>query len=120
MNNITRTTIELDATGVAIGRLATKIAQILIGKHKASYEAHVDGGDRVVVRNAAKVNITGKKLEQKHFYQYSGYPGGMRADNLGEVMVKDAAKALRHAVAGMLPKNRLKLDRMKRLSVKND
>ena len=80
MKNITRNTIELDATGVSIGRLATKIAQILIGKHKASYEAHIDLGDRVVVSNAAKVKITGKKLEQKHFYQYSGYPGGMRAD----------------------------------------
>lgn len=117
---IIRNTIEIDAAGQAVGRVATQVAKILMGKHKAAFEMHNDHGDNVVVKNAAQVKITGKKLEQKFFYAYSGYPGGMRKDQLAKVMAKDAGKAISHAVKNMLPKNRLQKDRMKRLTVKND
>jgi large subunit ribosomal protein L13 len=116
----TRNTTTIDATGKAIGRLASEIAMYLQGKHKADFERHVDKGDAVEVRNMTKVKITGKKAEQKEFFRYSGYPGGLKRTQLKTVMEKDPKKALEHAVYRMLPKNRLRKERMKRLKVHND
>ena len=117
---IKRDTIKIDATGRSIGRLATEAAKMLIGKHKPQYEPNRDLGDIVEVRNAAKVKILGKKLDQKVYYHYSGYPGGMKERQLKTIMAKDPADALRRAVKNMLPKNRLQNGRMKRLKVHND
>ncbi len=110
----------IDAAGKSIGRLASDIARILQGKHRASYTPHIDAGDRVEVRNCAKVKITGKKLSQKIYYHYSGYPGGMKTRQLQTVMAKDPSDALRRAVRNMLPKNRLQKERLKRLKLHND
>jgi large subunit ribosomal protein L13 len=117
---ITRAIVTLDAEGQSIGRVATKAATILIGKHKADYAPEQDMGDMVEIRNAAKVKITGKKLEQKAFYNYSGYPGGMKAVLLKTAMAKNPGHALEIAVSSMLPKNRLRKPRMNRLKVHND
>ncbi|MEK9151931.1 MAG: 50S ribosomal protein L13 [Patescibacteria group bacterium] len=114
------TTVKIDAEGKSVGRIATEVAKILQGKHKASYEPQNDNGEAVEVRNAAKVHITGRKLENKVFYHYSGYPGGMRATQLKTVMAKNPADAVLRAVKSMLPKNRQRKDRLKRLIVHND
>lgn len=116
---ITRTLTTIDATNQSIGRLATKIAVLLQGKHKPTYEAHRDLGDSVEVHHAAKVKITGNKLENKVYYNYSGYPGGMRKRQLKTVMKNDPAETITLAVYSMLPKNRLRKERMKRLTVHN-
>lgn len=107
----------LDAKEEALGRLATKAARFLTGKHKPTYTPHLDSGDFVVVINAAKVKITGAKLEQKRYYRHSGYPGGFREITLEEQMAKDPTKVIHHAVAGMLPPNKLKDRRLVRLKI---
>ncbi len=107
----------VDAEGKTLGRLATLIATYLLGKHKPQFSAHLDCGDNVVVINAAKINVTGNKLEDKKYYRHSGYPGGIKETTLAELMTKSPASALERAVAGMLPKNRLHDDRMRRLKV---
>ncbi len=110
----------MDAAGHSIGRLASEAAKLLMGKHKPQYEPQKDMGDIVEIRNAAQVRILGNKLEQKTYYHYSGYPGGMKERTLKEVMAKDPSDAIRRAVKNMLPKNRLQNGRMKRLKVHND
>ena len=117
---INRKSTKIDATGESVGRLATRIATLLQGKHRVDYVPNVDAGDIVEVRNAAKVKITGNKAENKYFYAYSGYPGGMRKTQLKTVMAKNPSEAITHAVYSMLPKNRQRKDRMKRLRVHND
>jgi large subunit ribosomal protein L13 len=106
-----------DATGVNLGRLATRVATLLLGKHKPRYSPHLDCGDNVVVVNAEKVAVTGAKLTDKKYYRHSGYPGGIKEVSLEELLRKNPALAIEHAVAGMLPKNRLQDDRMLRLKV---
>lgn len=115
--DVTRKWIVLDAAEAPLGRLATTAAKYLIGKYKPTYTAHVDGGDYVIVVNAAKLVVTGNKATAKKYYNYSGFPGGLREETLNEVMVKDPAKVIEAAIAGMLPKNKLSSDRMKRLKV---
>lgn len=117
---INRTVTKIDAEGKSIGRLASVVAMALQGKNRADYMPHLDKGDIVEVRNAAKVKITGRKLEGKFYHRYSGYPGGIRTVQLKEMMATNPAKALEHAVYSMLPKNRQRKDRMKRLTIKND
>lgn len=117
---ITRTTKTIDASGQSIGRLASEIATILQGKHKATYQPNIDMGDFVEVHNAAQVRITGNKLTGKTYYRHSGYPGGLKRTALKDVVAKDPGEALRRAVRNMLPKNRLRNGRMKRLTVHND
>ena len=90
--NVERKIVTFDAEGQSIGRVATGIARVLIGKHKPTYEANRDHGDNVEVRNAAKVKLTGHKLEQKEYYRYSGYPGGLKTKTLKTVMAKDPAE----------------------------
>ena len=97
----------MDAEGRIVGRIATQIANILRGKHKPTFTPHVDGGDFVVVVNAAKVRLSGRKLEDKIYYRHSGYPGGVRQTTAGRVLRQRPERVLRSAVVGMLPKNRL-------------
>ena len=108
-----RKTHKIDATEISFGRLSTQIANLLRGKMKVSYLPYIDGGDFVVVSNVEKIKITGKKLEDKKYYHYSGYPGGMR-----ETAMKNKSKEfiLRNAVLHMLPDNKLRREMIKRLS----
>jgi len=107
----------IDAEGKTLGRLATQIATLLLGKHKPQFSAHIDCGDNVVVVNAEKVAVTGNKLEDKKYYRHSGYPGGIKETNLAQLLERNPTMALEKAVAGMIPKNRLHDDRMYRLKV---
>ena len=107
----------IDATDVVLGRLASQTAQLLRGKHKTTFAPHIDMGDFVVIINADKVALTGAKLEQKKAYRHSGYPGGLSATPFGELLEKDARKAIEKAVWGMLPKNRLGRQQLKKLKV---
>jgi large subunit ribosomal protein L13 len=97
----------VDAEGKILGRMASEIADILRGKNKPVFTPHVDTGDFVVVINAEKVRLTGKKLDRKVYYRHSGYLGGLRAQSAKEVLEKKPEELIRHAVKGMLPKNRL-------------
>ena len=97
----------VDAEGQTLGRLATQIADALRGKRKPTYTPHVDTGDFVVVVNAEKIHVTGKKLDQKIYYHHSGYPGGLRERTLREQLDRRPEEVLRKAVRGMLPKNKL-------------
>jgi large subunit ribosomal protein L13 len=94
----------VDADGKNLGRLATRIADVLRGRHKATWTPHVDVGDFVIVFNAEKIAVTGNKLQDKKYRQYSGYPGGLREETLGQVLEKDATRVITQAVGGMLPK----------------
>jgi large subunit ribosomal protein L13 len=96
-----------DADGKVLGRLASRVAGVLRGKHKAGFGPHVDAGDFVVVVNAAKIRLTGTKLAKKEYVRHSGYPGGVRRATAGEVLSKHPTRLIRNAVEGMLPKNRL-------------
>ena len=108
---------KIDASGQVVGRLATRVATFLIGKHKPGWRPNVDSGDVVEVRNIAELRFTGKKLEQKQYYHYSGYPGGMKIRRAA-ILVKTQPEALlRMAVKRMLPKNTHLVSRMKRLHI---
>ncbi|KPK73124.1 50S ribosomal protein L13 [candidate division WOR_3 bacterium SM23_60] len=107
----------VDASDKVLGRLATRISRILIGKHKPQYTPHVDCGDFVVVVNADKFRVTGKKMKDKIYYSHSFYPGGLKRISLELLLRKQPEKVLYHAVSGMLPKNRLRAPRMKRLKL---
>lgn len=112
-----RNTHTIDASGQIVGRLATKIATILIGKHKAGWRPNVDSGDVVRVSNADKLVLTGKKIAQKRYYRYSGYPGGMKTRQVADLLKTKPAEVLRLAVRRMLPKNTHLINRMKRLQI---
>ncbi len=107
----------VDADGQTLGRLATRIATVLRGKHKPQFTPHVDTGDFVIVLNACKVQLTGRKLEQKQYHRYSGYPGGLRSVTAADVREKDPERMIQHAVKGMLPKNKLARQIIKKLKV---
>lgn len=106
-----------DAQGKVLGRLATEIAQILMGKGKPYYAAHLDCGDFVVVLNASQVAVTGKKEKDKIYYRHSGYPGGLKEIPLERLRREHPERIIKYAVSGMLPKNKLKALRLKRLYV---
>lgn len=117
---VERRWVLIDAeTAPTLGRLATEIATYLTGKNKVTYTPHTDGGDYVVVINAEKVKVTGNKEEDKMYYRHSGFPGGLKEASLKEVRAKDASMIIEKAVKGMLPKNKLQEERMKRLRVYN-
>lgn len=97
----------IDATDIVLGRLAVQTANLLRGKHKAMFAPHLDTGDFVIIVNAEKVALSGNKRTTKMAYRHSGYPGGLSATPIGELLEKDARKAIEKAVWGMLPKNRL-------------
>ena len=107
----------VNAKGKVLGRLATRIAVILMGKNKPSWQPHQDTGDNVIVTNATKIAITGRKEEQKQYFRYSGYPGGLRTETLADLRKRKPEDIIRHAVSGMLPKNRLGSAMIKKLFV---
>ena len=107
----------IDAEGVTLGRLATKAATVLKGKHKATYTPHIDCGDYVIVVNAEKVKLTGNKLMDKKYYNHSGYPGGLRERNAQTMIEKYPEEMIERAVKGMLPKGRLGRQMGKKLFV---
>jgi len=113
----TRATHEIDASEKPLGRLATQVAVLLRGKHKATFQPHIDAGDKVIVQNASKVKLTGQKLTQKVYHSYSGYPGGLKTQKLSQLMVKDPSEVIRRAVFQMLPDNRLRKEMIKRLEI---
>lgn len=107
----------IDAEGQTLGRLAVTAATLLRGKHKATYAPHIDGGDFVVVVNASKIRLTGKKATDKMAYRHSGSPGGLTAVPYGELIAKNPRKAVELAVWGMMPKNRLSRQLIQKLKV---
>ncbi|MBI4038268.1 50S ribosomal protein L13 [Candidatus Daviesbacteria bacterium] len=107
----------IDAEGKILGRLATDIAKLLMGKNKPEYVPYLDLGDFVVVTNAAKVKVTGKKAEQKKYVTHSGYPGGLKVETFNKLSNRIPTRILEHAVAGMLPKNKLGRQMIKKLKV---
>jgi large subunit ribosomal protein L13 len=107
----------VDAEGQTLGRLATEIARILRGKHKPTFAPHMDMGDNVIVINAAKIAVTGKRAIQKNYYRHSGYPGGFRVIPYQEMLAKHPTRILERAVRGMLPKHALGADLFRNLKV---
>jgi len=110
----------IDATDQVLGRLATKAARILIGKDKASFTPYLDSGDHLVVINADKIKMTGNKVEQKMYYSHSGYPGGLKEVPAKRVREAKPEWVVREAIVGMLPKNKLRARRAKKLRVYRD
>lgn len=115
--DIKRTWYEVDASKFTLGRLASRVAGVLRGKHKVMFTPHMDVGDFVVVKNAEHVRFSGRKLFQKKYYHYSGYPGGIRAKSLAERMQSEPAKVIRDTVFNMLDDNRLRKHILRRLKV---
>jgi large subunit ribosomal protein L13 len=107
----------IDADGQTLGRLCSQVAKILIGKNKAMFATNMDTGDFVVVINAAKIRVTGKKATDKSYFRFSGYPGGIREISYGEMMAKHPTRVIEHAVRGMLPHNSLGRSMYKKLKV---
>ncbi|WP_311478578.1 50S ribosomal protein L13 [uncultured Gulosibacter sp.] len=114
---VTREWFVIDATDIVLGRLASHAAQLLRGKHKPTFAPHVDTGDFVIIINADKVALTGQKLEKKRAYRHSGYPGGLRSQNYAEFLEKRPDRVIEKAVRGMLPKNSLGREQLKKLKV---
>ncbi|MCB9819997.1 50S ribosomal protein L13 [Candidatus Nomurabacteria bacterium] len=115
--DVSRRWLVIDASQANLGRLSTEIAKYLIGKYKPTYTPHVDGGDYVIVVNAEKVPVTGNKDLKKIYYRHSGFPGGIKDARLEEVREKAPERIIEAAVKGMLPKNKLASERMKRLKI---
>ncbi len=116
-SDVTRAWYVFDATDTTLGRLATEIATTLTGKKKPIYTAHIDCGDFAVVVNADKLRVSGQKLTDKTYYRHTGFPGGIKSRTLQEQLDIDATQAVVHAVRGMLPVNKLRDGRLKRLKV---
>jgi len=115
--DITREWHVIDASGKVLGRLATQVAGLLMGKHKPIFSRNLDTGDFVIVINAAKVRVTGDKAKQKHYYRHSGYPGGLKSVSLEKMMQTNPAWVIEHAVKGMVPHTRLGASIIKKLEV---
>jgi large subunit ribosomal protein L13 len=115
--DITRDWLVVDAADQTLGRLATRIARLLRGKHKPTFSPHLEMGDYVIVVNAARVRVTGKKLSDKVYYRHSGYPGGLKSVTLGELMTSRPTRVIEMAVRGMLPHNRLGRKLLRNLKV---
>jgi large subunit ribosomal protein L13 len=107
----------VDADGATLGRLATRIATMLRGKHRATFSTHIDTGDPVIVLNASKIKVTGRKLQAKQYVRHSGYPGGMRTESLERLLARRPEEVIRRAVRGMLPQNRLGEQMIRKLHV---
>ncbi|MDW7712154.1 MAG: 50S ribosomal protein L13 [Deferrisomatales bacterium] len=107
----------VDAQGATLGRLAAQVASVLRGKHKPTYTPHVDAGDFVVVVNADKVHLTGRKMDQKMYYWYTGYPGGIKGRTARQMLERKPEEVFRRAVKGMLPKNNLGRKMMTKLKI---
>ena len=116
-DDINREWYVIDATGLTLGRLASQIASVLRGKHKPIFSPHMDCGDFVIVINAEKVRVTGDKLDQKMYYRHSQYPGGLKTISLRDQLKQHPDRVIRLAVRGMLPKNRLGRQMIKKLKI---
>ena len=116
-SEIQRRWVVIDAAGENLGRLASRIAQTLKGKHKPIYSTHLDVGDYVIVVNAEKIRVTGKKLDEKLYYRHSGYPGGLKSETLRAMLSKHPTRVVQHAVKGMLPHNALGKAMLSKLKV---
>jgi large subunit ribosomal protein L13 len=116
-SEIKRAWYEADASKFNLGRLASKVATVLRGKHKVTFTPHMDVGDFVVVKNAEKINFTGRKLAQKKYHRFSGYPGGLYTKKLSDRMKTEPEKVIRDAVYNMIDKNRLRKHILRRLKV---
>lgn len=114
---VTRSWYVVDATDQTLGRLSTRIATVLRGKHKADFSPHVDCGDYVIVVNADKIRLTGRKLDQKEYHRYTGHPGGLKTRTARQLLAEDPERIIMHSVKGMLPKNRLSRAVVKKLKV---
>jgi large subunit ribosomal protein L13 len=112
-----RNWVLVDAAAKNLGRLSTQIADALRGKRKPTYTPHIDVGDFVVVVNAEKIAVTGNKLETKRYYRHSGYPGGLKSRTLGQMLERRPEEVIRHAVKGMLPRNRLARKQLTKLKI---
>ncbi|HEV8656801.1 MAG TPA: 50S ribosomal protein L13 [Candidatus Limnocylindria bacterium] len=107
----------VDADGQTLGRLATRVATLLRGKHRVTFSTHIDTGDPVIVLNASKIKVTGRKLQAKQYVRHSGYPGGMRTESLERLLARRPEEVIRRAVRGMVPQNRLGEQMMRKLHV---
>jgi large subunit ribosomal protein L13 len=114
---IERRWLVVDADGQTLGRLATRVASLLTGKHKPEYATHIDTGDHVIVINAAKVRVTGDKLESVVYARHSGYPGGFREETLGQLLARRPEEVVRRAVKGMLPHTTLGTQQLRKLKI---
>ncbi len=112
-----RNWVVIDATGQTLGRLATQIANTLRGKGKPEFTPHCDVGDFVIVVNAERIAVTGKKMDEKRYYRHSGYPGGLKSRTLAEMLERRPEEVIRKAVKGMLPRNRLGRAQLRKLKV---
>ncbi len=115
--DVTRKWYVLDASEAPLGRVSTRAAKLLIGKDKTIFTKHIDCGDYVILINAEKLLVTGNKLEAKTYYRHTGFPGGIKSKTLKEVMGDDPTKVLFNAIRGMLPVNKLRAERLKRLKI---
>jgi large subunit ribosomal protein L13 len=116
-NEIQREWRVVDADGATLGRLATQVAAILRGKHRATFSPHLDTGDPVIIVNASRIRVTGKKLQDKLYVRHSGYPGGFRSETLERLLQRRPEEVIRRAVRGMLPQNRLGEQMIRKLHV---
>jgi large subunit ribosomal protein L13 len=107
----------VDATGETLGRMASRVARVLEGKHKPTYATHIDSGDHVIVLNAARITVSRDKLETKLYRRHSGYPHGYREETLGHLMARAPEEVIRRAVRGMLPRNRLGAQQLRKLKI---
>ncbi len=107
----------IDVKGKVLGKVATEIATLLVGKHKPTYTPHVDCGDYVIITNASEVEVTGNKRQDKIYYRHSHHPGGFRQETFEKLIARDPKQVIEKAVYGMVPKNKLRAPRMKRLKV---
>jgi large subunit ribosomal protein L13 len=119
-SDITRKWYILDASEIPLGRISTVAASLLIGKGKPTFTSHMDGGDFVIIVNSNKLVVTGNKLEKKIYYRHSGFPGGIHKRTLQEATDKDSTQVITHSIRGMLPVNKLRDGRLKRLKVYAD
>jgi large subunit ribosomal protein L13 len=107
----------VDADGETLGRLASKVARLLEGKHKPTYATHIDSGDHVIVLNASKIRVSGNKARVNMYSRHSGYPGGFRQESLGDLLARRPEEVIRRAVKGMLPRNKLGVQQLRKLKV---
>ena len=107
----------IDADGQTLGRLATRVATLLRGKHRVTFSTHIDTGDPVIILNASKIKVTGRKLQAKQYVRHSGYPGGMRTESLERLLARRPEEVIRRAVRGMVPQNRLGEQMMRKLHI---
>ncbi len=116
-SDIERQWFVVDADGETLGRLASRVATLLSGKHKPSFATHMDTGDHVIVVNARKLIVTGDKLAAKSYARHSGYPGGFREERLGDLLARRPEEVIRRAVKGMLPRTKLGVQQLRKLKV---